>query len=137
MATCARCGETFDEAELLFHDRGRICEGCELDLEEDRQLRRGLWTTVLSGPITALAGTVFLCVPVVGFLGALALGAMALWRGAAALQVAWLGREDADLGAREQAALWVSGGITTLWAIGLVLSGGASAVWLLVRAVTG
>lgn len=128
---CAVCGQGFDEAELLFSDRGRICAPCELDLAEQAALSRGVWRTVIGGPVTALAGSVMVCVPMVGPLFALVLGAMALWRGTVALQVLWMSRGDDAMGGATKGALLLSGALTALWSVGLVISGGVVGVYTL------
>jgi len=125
---CAVCGERFEEDDLLFSDKGRICEHCEMDLKEQSTLNRGVWFTVINGPITALAGSVMACVPVVGPFLMLVMGAIALWRGTVALQVAWYGRHDAALESGQKAALWLGGLVTCIWAVGLVMGGGVGAV---------
>ncbi len=128
MTPCVVCEQPFEESTLLFSARGLICEGCELDLEERTTVSRGVWFTVINGPITAATGTVMLCVPMVGPVLMLVFGALALWRGTVALQVAWYGRADTALSGGQQTALWISGGLTALWAIGLVMLGGVSGV---------
>ena len=133
--SCALCGEAFDESELLFHARGRVCEQCELYQEEEAKTSRMLWTTVVVGPLTALAGTILFCAPLVGPFAMVLFGVMALWRGAAALQVAWSDRHQRALEPTPRAALIVSGALTSLWAFGLVLVGAPLSLMLLWRAL--
>jgi len=128
MESCSRCGRSFDEAELLFTGRGKICETCEVEIHEERAVSRGLWMTILGGPLTAVAATLLICVPVVGPFLVLAFGAMALWRGTVALQVLWYARNDDAVGSLEKGALGVSGALTALWSMGLVLVGGIGSV---------
>lgn len=134
---CAVCGEQFDESMLLFHAKGRICESCELELEERSSLSRGVWFTVVNGPITAATGTVMVCVPYVGPFLMLVLGAIALWRGTVAIQVAWMSREDDALGQGQRTALLISGIVTCIWAVGLVMGGGVGGVLTFWMGMTG
>jgi hypothetical protein len=136
MEECSRCGRSFEESELLFTGRGKICETCEVDQQEARAVSRGLWTTILSGPLTAAAATLMLCVPVAGPFLVLAFGAMALWRGTVALQVLWYARNDDAVGSFEKGALGVSGTITAMWSILLVMGGGIGAVLAVWRIFT-
>lgn len=136
MQECTICGRSFDESVLLFHAKGRICEGCELEMNEQESTSRGIWMTVIGGPITAMAGSVMPCVPIAGPYLTLAFGGMALWRGSAALQVLWLSREDELFQASHKVALGISGALTTAWSVLLVLAGGALAVTDLYRMLT-
>lgn len=127
MQDCAICGDPYDASMLLFHAKGRICESCELELQDRESTSRGIWMTVLGGPITAMAGSVMPCVPFAGPYLTLGFGAMALWRGSVALQVVWLAHEDERFEPVHKVFLGLSGALTLAWSILLVIAGGALA----------
>jgi hypothetical protein len=134
---CAVCDERFEESELLFHDLGRVCESCELDLKEESDRTRGVWLTVIGGPLTAITGSVMLCVPIAGGTATgsgpwtffmLGFAALALWRGTVALQLYWEARGEGGLPSHQRMMLLLSGAVTVPWSLVLAIVGGSGAM---------
>lgn len=128
MATidCARCGASFPEASLVYTDAGQICMDCEEALEEAKAFDSKVQALMLSGPALSVAGVGGLVggfIPLLGLLFLVLvpfLGLMGLVQGLRALRMA---TTHEGLSSNQKTGLLVSGAISTLWCLGLIVAG--------------
>jgi hypothetical protein len=125
LAACARCGEETPEENLLYHAAGRICAGCELDIDEADQTHRGVVANVLVGPMVAFTGSVAFCFGSFGGIPMMAAGAYGAWTGLTSLLEARrvFKTDDAAVGGLGRGMLVVSGLGTLGWSLLLLLVG--------------
>ena len=132
---CDRCGETFAEASLLYHDRGRVCGECEAALDEEAAEARRIRNLMVSGPVlafTALGGLMGGLIPILGLLFLVVtpiIAVLGLVQGGRAM----LAARDPALGDGQRGARAIGGVLSALWCLAvlplsaLMLVGGAVA----------
>lgn len=125
LVACARCNEETPEENLLYHQAGRICASCELEIDEADQTSRGVFATVIGGPIIVFIGTVMVCFGSMGGIPMWFAGAYGSWTGITALREAYrvVKSDDQAVGAFGRGMLVLSGLTTVLWSLPLMLFG--------------
>lgn len=125
LVACARCGEEIPEENLLYHDTGRICASCELAFDEADHTSRGVFATVLVGPMVAFTGTVAFCFGSFGGIPMVFAGAFGVWTGATSLLEARrvFKVNDEAVGGFGRGMLVLSGLGTLGWSLLLLLVG--------------
>lgn len=125
LVACARCGEETPDENLLYHQAGRICGVCELDLQEADATSRGVFATVIGAPIVVTIGTIMICFGSYGGIPMFFAGAYGAWTGITALREAYrvISSDDKAVGAFGRGALVLSGMVTVPWALTLMLIG--------------
>jgi hypothetical protein len=123
---CVVCKKSFYSNELLYGSKGMICVECEANARMDSNFTRGLWMTVIGGPMFGMTGTSMLCAillfgPVGPFFG-FCFGVATFLAGWRALMAGWtLSQPDAEqqVGGLEKGALFTSGALSLAWGLGL------------------
>ncbi|TNE92205.1 MAG: hypothetical protein EP330_02435 [Deltaproteobacteria bacterium] len=125
LVACARCGEETPEENLLYHQAGRICAACELDIDEADQTSRGVFATVVGGPIIVFIGSVMFCFGSMGGIPMFVAGAYGGWTGITSLLEAYrvVKSDDQAVGGLGRGMLLLSGLFTFLWSLPLMAVG--------------
>ncbi|MCO4744505.1 MAG: hypothetical protein KC912_06950 [Proteobacteria bacterium] len=125
LVPCARCGEETPDENLLYHQLGRICASCELDIDEADATSRGVFATILGGPIVAFIGTIMFCFGSFGGIPMWIAGAYGSWTAVTALREAYrvIKSDDKAVGGLGRGALVASGLFTLPWCLMLMLLG--------------
>ncbi len=122
---CAICGTAYNEGQLLFHDLGQICVGCEAEIAEAKEVHSGVWSALAAGPLICIVATVFMfgiCFPGFGKLvvaGTPFLAVLAVLAGVGALRHGY--QLSPDQPSMHRILLYASGVLTILWAVPLSL----------------
>lgn len=125
LVACERCGEETPEENLLYHQVGKICAPCELDIQEADATSRGVFATILGGPIVVVIGTIMICFGSYGGIPMWFAGAWGTWTAITALRESYrvIKTNDEAVGSLGRGALVASGLITLPWSQGLMLLG--------------
>ncbi len=116
MKPCARCGNQFDEREMIFDTYGMLCLECEAAVASDVQMGKGVLWGILGPPLTALVGTVLLCIPVIGIFLTVILGLAAIAQAISSLRMA-IRATEFNIDTVSQVLLYISSIIAILWGL--------------------
>lgn len=120
---CEKCGRSFNESVLLYHEAGRICAECETTLDEERAEAGRIQSLIVGGPLLAFAsmmGVVGGLIPVLGLIFLVATPFLAVIGLIQGLRALIASTREANLSSGQKTGLVVSGALSTLWCLAVI-----------------